>query len=219
MGAGFWIPARCVALQVGEQVEHLRLDGHVEGGDGLVADDQLGPERKRAGHADPLALAAGEFRREAVEVLGVEPAPLHQLLDGFLALGAGCRPVHGERVADDRAHPPPRVQRSNPTPVTTTLRDKTLLPGPASDYFLFVLPSMYSTASLTVVIFSASSSGISSSKASSKAITSSTISSESAPRSSTKDALLSTWLSSTPSCSTIICFTFCSTAMIPPGIL
>src|SRR3569623_3790300 len=43
-------------------------------------------------------------------------------------------------------------------------------------------------------------------------MTSSTISSESAPRSSTNDALLSTWLSSTPSCSTMICLTFCSTA-------
>src|ERR1035441_10561748 len=79
---------------------------------------------------------------------------------------------------------------------------------------------MYSTASLTLVIFSASSSGISSSKASSNAMTSSTMSRESAPRSSTNDALASTWLSSTPSCSTIICFTFCSTAaMIPPGIM
>src|SRR5947209_6134900 len=42
------------------------------------------------------------------------------------------------------------------------------------------------------------------------------MSNESAPRSSTNDALLSTWLSSTPSCSTIICFTFCSTDMTPP---
>src|ERR1017187_9740411 len=114
------------------------------------------------------------------------------------------------RAAQDSSVPIPSGV-SNPTPVTTTLRDKTLLPGPASDYFLLVLPSMYSTASLTVWIFSASSSGISSSKASSKAITSSTISSESAPKSSTNDALLSTWLSSTPNCSTIICFTFCST--------
>src|SRR5258708_7777642 len=47
-------------------------------------------------------------------------------------------------------------------------------------------------------------------------MTSSTMSSESAPRSSTNDAVLSTWFSSTPSCSTIICFTFCSTAMLPP---
>src|SRR5215831_16502712 len=68
-------------------------------------------------------------------------------------------------------------------------------------------------ASLTVRIFSASSSGISISNASSKAITSSTVSSESAPRSSTKEALGVTSPSSTPSCSTIICFTFSSTAV------
>src|SRR5580704_3615794 len=66
-------------------------------------------------------------------------------------------------------------------------------------------------ASLTVRIFSASSSGISISKASSKAITSSTVSSESAPRSSTKEALGVTSPSSTPSCSTMICFTRSST--------
>src|SRR5437667_3864315 len=47
-------------------------------------------------------------------------------------------------------------------------------------------------------------------------MTSSTMSSESAPRSSTNEAVLSTWFSSTPNCSTIICFTFCSTAMLPP---
>src|ERR1700722_18552242 len=67
-------------------------------------------------------------------------------------------------------------------------------------------------ASCTVRIFSASSSGISMSKASSKAITSSTVSSESAPRSSTNEALEVTSPSSTPNCSTIICFTFSSTA-------
>src|SRR5437763_891588 len=43
-------------------------------------------------------------------------------------------------------------------------------------------------------------------------MTSSTVSSESAPRSSTKEAFGVTSPSSTPSCSTIICFTFSSTA-------
>src|SRR5258707_8989656 len=66
-------------------------------------------------------------------------------------------------------------------------------------------------ASFTVRIFSASSSGISMSNASSNAIPSSTVSSESAPRSSTKEALGVTSPSSTPSCSTTICFTFSST--------
>src|SRR5271169_2005015 len=78
---------------------------------------------------------------------------------------------------------------------------------------------MYSTASFTVAIFSASSSGISIPNASSKAITSSTVSSESAPRSSTNEALGVTSPSSTPSCSTIICFTRSSTLailIVPP---
>src|SRR4029077_4474786 len=71
----------------------------------------------------------------------------------------------------------------------------------------------------TVAIFSASSSGISMPNASSKAITSSTVSSESAPRSSTNEAVGVTSASSTPSCSTIICFTRSSTLailVIPP---
>src|SRR5271170_2317807 len=56
-------------------------------------------------------------------------------------------------------------------------------------------------------------------KASSKAITSSTVSRESAPKSSTNDAVGVTSPSSTPSCSTIICFTRSSTLamlFIPP---
>src|SRR5579871_2685021 len=69
-------------------------------------------------------------------------------------------------------------------------------------------------ASCTVRIFSASSSGISISKPSSNAMTSSTVSRESAPRSSTNEALGVTSPSSTPSCSTMICFTFSSTAAI-----
>src|SRR5580704_9223365 len=74
---------------------------------------------------------------------------------------------------------------------------------------------MYSMASLTVAIFSASSSGTSMPKASSNAITNSTWSSESAPRSSTNDAVGVTSASSTPSCSTIICLTRSSTLAIP----
>src|ERR1017187_7490399 len=69
-------------------------------------------------------------------------------------------------------------------------------------------------ASFTVLIFSASSSGISRSNASSNCITSSTTSRESAPRSSWKLAPGVTSASSTCNCSTMICFTFSSTAML-----
>src|SRR6187399_3221527 len=73
---------------------------------------------------------------------------------------------------------------------------------------------MYSTASLTRVIFSASSSGISIPNSSSNAITSSTVSRLSAPRSSTNDASGVTRSSSTPSWSTMIFFTRSATGSI-----
>src|SRR4026208_2614206 len=62
----------------------------------------------------------------------------------------------------------------------------------------------------TVVIFSASSSGISVSNSSSSAITSSTVSSESAPRSSTNEDSFLISASFTPSCSAMIFLTRCS---------
>src|SRR5262245_37168383 len=72
---------------------------------------------------------------------------------------------------------------------------------------------MYWIASPTVVIFSASSSGISMSNSSSNAITSSTVSRESAPRSSMNFAAGITSFSSTPSCSTMIALTRSSTGL------
>src|SRR4029077_10659455 len=120
--------------------------------------------------------------------------------------------------------------QTSPTPVTTTRRVTARLllsswndvrcggvpaAAVAQAYLDLACLSMYSTASLTVVIFSASSSGTSMPKASSNAMTNSTWSSESAPRSSTKDAVGVTSASSTPSCSTIICFTRSSTLAIP----
>src|SRR5271154_6583544 len=74
----------------------------------------------------------------------------------------------------------------------------------------------------TVVIFSASSSGISVSNSSSRAMTSSTVSSESAPRSSTNDDSFLISASFTPSCSATIFLTRCSTfsmRLLPKGIL
>src|SRR5579863_7275987 len=70
-----------------------------------------------------------------------------------------------------------------------------------------VVSSIRLTASPTVLIFSASSSGMSMLNSVSNAITSSTWSRESAPRSSVMDASGVTSDSSTPSCSTMIFFT------------
>src|SRR5215471_8700704 len=97
---------------------------------------------------------------------------------------------------------------TSPMPVTTTRR--LLVIG--LYFFDLACDSIYSTASFTRVIFSASSSGISMPNSSSNAITSSTVSSESAPRSSTNDASGVTSSSSTPSCSTMMLFTLSFTA-------
>src|SRR5215208_6939409 len=119
---------------------------------------------------------------------------------------------------------------TRPIPVTTTRRLLTILlcsaaqknGSPRGGYFFLLWDSMYSTASLTRVIFSASSSGISIPNSSSNAMTSSTVSRESAPRSSTNDASGVTSSSSTPSCSTIMLLTLSATAIqssymyIPP---
>eukprot|EP00792_Barthelona_sp_PAP020_P010451 TRINITY_DN3872_c0_g1_i1.p1 TRINITY_DN3872_c0_g1~~TRINITY_DN3872_c0_g1_i1.p1 ORF type:complete len:97 (-),score=0.77 TRINITY_DN3872_c0_g1_i1:22-312(-) len=66
---------------------------------------------------------------------------------------------------------------------------------------------MYLTASPTVLIFSASSSGISVPNSSSNSITNSAISSESAPKSSLNDASSVTLSASTPKRSTMMSFT------------
>src|SRR5712691_271821 len=71
----------------------------------------------------------------------------------------------------------------------------------------------------TVVIFSASSSGISVSNSSSSAITSSTVSSESAPKSSTNEDWFLISASLTPSCSAMIFLTRCSTFSIRGSFL
>ncbi len=44
-----------------QEIEDLRLDRDVEGGHGLIGDDQPGPEDEGAGDPDPLSLAAAEF--------------------------------------------------------------------------------------------------------------------------------------------------------------
>ena len=64
-----------LGLQILQQVDHLRLDRHVERGNRLVAHDELRLHRERARDHDALALAAGEFVRVAAHVLGLQSRP------------------------------------------------------------------------------------------------------------------------------------------------
>ncbi len=98
-------------LEVLQQVDDLRLDGDVQGGDGLVGDDQLRPQGEGAGDADALTLASGELVRVAVVVLGVEAHGLQELLGApFVALGR-VDAVEPHRRLDDGADGVPGVQR------------------------------------------------------------------------------------------------------------
>ncbi len=56
--------------QVLDQVEHLLLDGHVQGRGGLVGDQQVGPAGQRHRDADALALAARELVRIGIQARG-----------------------------------------------------------------------------------------------------------------------------------------------------
>jgi len=48
-----------------KQVDDLRTDADIEGGDWLIGDDEFGAEGEGAGDTDALALASAEFVGEA----------------------------------------------------------------------------------------------------------------------------------------------------------
>ena len=94
--------ALLLLLELLKQVDDLGLDGDVEGGDGLVADDQGGLSRQGAGDGDALPLSAAELMGEAVRHAGVEPRHEEELLDLLLVLLVALHQmVHPEGLADD----------------------------------------------------------------------------------------------------------------------
>ena len=91
-----------LALELAQEIQHLRLDRDVEGRDGLVEDDEARLGRERAGDRDALALPTGHLGWTATQELGAEPDELEQL-DDALAPGSGRPdPVRDERSGDDR---------------------------------------------------------------------------------------------------------------------
>ncbi len=93
-------------FQVLEEVDDLGLDGHVEGGDRLIADHEAGLDGQAPGDADALALAAGELVGVSMEHVWGQAALLHDL-DGvvLLALAVLLEEVVGQQpLADDLTH-------------------------------------------------------------------------------------------------------------------
>ena len=67
--------------QLAEELDDLRLDGHVERGHAFVGDDQLRIDRQRAGDAGALALAAAHAARLAVGEFALEADQVEQFAD------------------------------------------------------------------------------------------------------------------------------------------
>ena len=86
-----------LAAQLGEQRQHLRLDRHVERGDGFVGDQHLRPQRERARDTDALALAARELMRIAIRGRRRQPDACQQL--PRLRHGLGARGAISHRAA------------------------------------------------------------------------------------------------------------------------
>ena len=99
-------------LNIAKKVQNLSLNGHVESRNGLVGHDELRVNRKRAGDADTLTLAAGELVRIALAVAGRKANDLEQLLRLLQALALAHLGMDKQRLADDVLHLHAGIKRS-----------------------------------------------------------------------------------------------------------
>ena len=97
-------------LQIAQQIDHLRLDRNVQGRDRFVADDETRLDRERAGDADALTLAAGEFVRITGRVLRRESDQSEQLRHPGLGPRV-CEAVQRQRFAQRLSHGHPWIER------------------------------------------------------------------------------------------------------------
>jgi hypothetical protein len=100
-------------LQIVKQVQHLRLHRDVERGDRLVEHDQFRAGGERAGDADALGLAAGEFVRVAVEEFGPQIDRVHQLVEPLAARGALQAEQMDQRRLENGADGLARIERGD----------------------------------------------------------------------------------------------------------
>src|SRR5262245_63148047 len=100
-----------LALEILEQIDHLRLYGPVERRNGLVAHDEAWLHGQRARDAHALALASRELVRIPVRVLRPQAHLVQQLIDALVRLGSAGDAVDGETFSYDRANGHARIER------------------------------------------------------------------------------------------------------------
>ena len=99
-----------IALQVGEQIEDLVLNQHVEGRDRLVQHDDVGLERQGACDRDALPLSAGQLVRVPPGELTRQRHLLEQIEGAPVLLFARADAVHVQRLGDQAADAAQRVE-------------------------------------------------------------------------------------------------------------
>jgi len=98
--------------QLDQQVDDLRLNGDIQGRDGLVEHHEARVEGQSAGHTDALPLASGEFMGIAVQIARVE-AHLFERLDHFFQpLLPVAQPMDHQPFLDDAADGHTGIERA-----------------------------------------------------------------------------------------------------------
>ena len=93
--------------QPAQQIEDLRLRGHIERGGGFIGDQQPGAERNGGGDANPLALATRQLMRVAVQRNLRQAHAVQFLACHVKSIGTAGRPVDAQGFGDlvaDGAH-------------------------------------------------------------------------------------------------------------------
>ena len=100
-----------ITLQVGEQIEHVGLDRHIERGHDLVANNQRRLQHQRTGNIGTLLLPAGNFMRIAVGEFRRQRNPVNhgQCLERALVAFANARNI--KRLTDAFKDRHARIER------------------------------------------------------------------------------------------------------------
>jgi hypothetical protein len=94
-----------------QQVQDLGPNRHVEGGDGLVEHQELGPRRERPGDRHPLALTAGQLARDGAGVAVVQAHLVQELEHPLPSPSAIMAAVEAEGLVQAGTDALSRVQR------------------------------------------------------------------------------------------------------------
>ena len=98
-------------LEVFEEVDDLRLYGHIEGRDRFVGNDEFGIEREGAGNADALALTARKCMGVSPQVIRTQSHADEQLLGAVFEFCPGRDSVDDEGFGHNVENRHARVER------------------------------------------------------------------------------------------------------------